>query len=104
MSANGIANGEEGVERLAGALGECTALARLRLELRSNEIGEKGGARLVRVLGECPALELLDLSRNRVDAEGAGRLAGMLQKCSALAHLLLASQYSKRPPPAISPC
>ncbi len=47
-------------------------------DLSWNEMGAEGVERLAGVLGVCKALAHLDLSTNQIGAEGAGRLAGVL--------------------------
>eukprot|EP00961_Rhodomonas_salina_P221730 2998090-Rhodomonas_salina.2 len=77
--------GDAGAEALAGVLGDCTALAYLRMN--RNGISTRGARRLAGVLGECQALAYLDLRRNEIDFEGAKRLAKAFFGTSALANL-----------------
>ena len=73
------------VERLAGVLAQCPALA--HLELSDNFSGAGGAERLAAVLAQCAALAHLNLSGNRIGAGGAKSFAGVLAQCTALAHL-----------------
>ena len=84
--------GEGGAERLAGVLGQCTALA--HLNLRINEIGPAGAQSLAGVLGQCAELAHLDLCQNSIGPDGAESLAGVLAQCPALAHLDLGFEAS----------
>eukprot|EP00961_Rhodomonas_salina_P020821 280190-Rhodomonas_salina.1 len=78
---------DEEATRLAGALRECKALA--RLDLKKNEIGAEGlgGEAGWGTGSECKALAHLDLSDNNIGVEGAAGLAGTRGECKALTRL-----------------
>ena len=77
------------VERLAGVIAQCPALAHLGLS--NTGIDNDGAVRLAGVLPQCPLLAHLDLSNTAISSDGAGKLAEVLPQCPALAHLYLSS-------------
>jgi hypothetical protein len=83
--------GAAGAERLAGVLGQCREL--VHLNLSGNDIGAGGTERLAGVLPQCPALAHLNLFYNRIGPAGAERLAGVLPQCPALVHLNLSYNW-----------
>ena len=59
------------------------------LNLNGNLIEAAGLARLAGVLGQFSALSFLDLGTNNLEYAGAKILAGLLAQCTALTHLSL---------------
>ena len=79
--------GDEGARSLAGVLGQCSSLTKLRLG--GNSIGHEGAWSLADLLRKCSSLAKLDLEGNNFRAEGARSLAEILGQCSLLAELNL---------------
>ena len=74
------------VERLAGVLAQCPALAHLDLSGNYN-FGAERAERLAGALGQCAALAFLHLWGKDIGPAGAKSLAGVLAQCAALTHL-----------------